>query len=80
MPVLEELVVATNTSFVTFDGITFEYATWRRPHGDLGYVEQQSGALLAYVQTGCDNTLWYHQRPFSFLFPLCLFFLSALFF
>ena len=40
----EQLVRVQNASHQTFEGITFEYATWLRPGQPEGYVEQQSGA------------------------------------
>lgn len=59
MPVMETLIEATNASFVTFTDLIFEYATYSRPSGPLGFVEQQSGAILSTNQDGtCNDVLW----------------------
>jgi hypothetical protein len=48
MPILETLLAAKGTKDnpvvnVTFEGITFAYATWHGPDSDNGYVVDQSG-------------------------------------
>eukprot|EP00940_MAST-03C_sp_MAST-3C-sp2_P000564 g564.t1 len=43
---------------VTFEGIIFEHATWLRPNTGLGYVEQQSGALVSKPGTQCVDYEW----------------------
>lgn len=43
MPELEVLVRIKGTANVSFSGFAFEYATWRRPSGGEGFVEQQAG-------------------------------------
>lgn len=46
MPTLEVLLSATSASDLSFTNITFAHATYTRPNSPLGYVEQQSGALV----------------------------------
>ena len=59
MPVLERLVDAQRGfRDATFKGITWEYATWSRPNSNLGYVEQQSGALVNHPGTECVDYEW----------------------
>eukprot|EP00930_Biecheleria_cincta_P031427 TRINITY_DN21813_c0_g1_i1.p1 TRINITY_DN21813_c0_g1~~TRINITY_DN21813_c0_g1_i1.p1 ORF type:complete len:645 (-),score=70.77 TRINITY_DN21813_c0_g1_i1:55-1989(-) len=62
MPVLEQLLAAPNASSavrqLSFHGITFEHATWSRPSTGLGYVEQQSGALVSHPGTECNDYEW----------------------
>ena len=60
MPVLETLVSAIGATDLSFSGLTFEHATWSRPSEGLGYVEQQSGALVdrPAVDGACNDTEW----------------------
>lgn len=51
LPILETLVdvsgdATTPVSYVTFDGLTFAYATWLAPNSSDGYVCDQSGFHL----------------------------------
>ena len=60
MPVLETLVSAVGAADLTFAGLLFEHATWSRPSEGLGYVEQQSGALVdrPTIDGACNDTEW----------------------
>eukprot|EP00941_MAST-03F_sp_MAST-3F-sp1_P000294 g294.t1 len=58
MPFNEQLISATNTMHSTFSNIIFEYTTWSRPNGPLGYIEQQSGALVDFPGTQCNDYEW----------------------
>lgn len=58
MPVLERLVHADALQESSFLGLTWEFATWRRPNTGLGYVEQQSGALVNHPGTECVDYEW----------------------
>jgi hypothetical protein len=44
LAVEEKLVQLSGATGHTFEGITFEHATWLRPGQDAGYVEAQAGA------------------------------------
>jgi len=50
-PVVEKLIDGSGTSItqplhnITFSGITFTYATWLQPAGNLGYADNQSGII-----------------------------------
>ena len=44
LAVEEKLVGLSGASRHTFEGVTFEHATWLRPGMGLGFVEAQSGA------------------------------------
>jgi hypothetical protein len=51
LPIAEALIQATGTpeapvASITFNGLTFRYATWLRPGGNEGYVADQSGIYL----------------------------------
>ena len=61
MPTLEVLLSSTSSSNVTLSDISFMHATWLRPSSGLGFVEQQSGALVSsasYDKSSCDDTEW----------------------
>lgn len=47
MPVLETLMQGSGVSNLTFQGLSFEYATWLDPNGPTGYVADQSGFQAA---------------------------------
>jgi hypothetical protein len=54
MPTLEVLLSATSASDLSFTNITFAHATYARPNSPLGYVEQQSGALVDHPSNPPD--------------------------
>ena len=66
MPVLEHLVASEKSTTggalplrdAKFSGLTFEHATWSRPNTGLGYIEQQSGALVSTPGTACIDYEW----------------------
>ena len=43
LPLLEQLLVGDGAANLTFDGLSFKYATWLDPNGAQGYVSDQSG-------------------------------------
>ena len=51
LPVLEQLVTGNGASNISFEGLSFKYATWLGPNGDEGYVADQS----SFRVTGSDN-------------------------
>jgi hypothetical protein len=56
-----------NASDVSFTGFSFEHATWRRPAGPDGFVEQQSGcgpvgSDARNSQCGADE-IWSQKTP-----------------
>ena len=81
MPVLETLAHTTGATAapasggsalapatdLSFTNIVWEHATWRRPDTGLGYVEQQSGALVAHPGTECVDYEW-HPMPSNVVF------------
>ena len=73
MPVVEALIVgAAGASDISFEGVTFEHSTWRQPGEGLGYVEQQSGALIENPSPGlhpnpCLGLTW-KPMPSSLMF------------
>ena len=59
MPVLEVLLEVSGAKDVTFSDVVFEHSTWARPNEGLGFVEQQSGALVDAPANGtCDDATW----------------------
>eukprot|EP01043_Picozoa_sp_COSAG02_P074747 COSAG02_NODE_15104_length_1203_cov_1.482790_1_plen_394_part_10 len=46
IPLLEQLVVATNVSRLSFKGLSFQHTTWVQPASAHGFVEVQSGQHL----------------------------------
>lgn len=43
---------------VSFTNVGFAHGHYSRPNSDLGYVEQQSGALVSRPGTQCNDTQW----------------------
>jgi hypothetical protein len=60
LPVLEQLLVGNGAANLTFDGLSFKYATWLAPNGAQGYVSDQSGALV--VGGGHEQNLIGHVK------------------
>ena len=60
LPVLEQLLVGNGAANLTFDGLSFKYATWLAPNSAQGYVSDQSGALV--VGGGHENNLIGHVK------------------
>ena len=70
-PVLSTLIHATDLHVgQRFEGITFEHATWNRPNTGLGYVEQQSGALVEHPGLECLDYEWL-PMPSNVVFESC---------
>jgi beta-glucuronidase len=46
VPLLEQLVAATNVSQLSFKGLSFQHTTWAQPASAHGFVEVQSGQHL----------------------------------
>jgi hypothetical protein len=64
LPIAEALIEAYGTpeapiESITFNGLTFRYATWLRPSGNEGYVADQSGVYL--VGTNAPNFIGHIQ-------------------
>jgi hypothetical protein len=64
----EQLVVHNVSSRHTWQGVTFEHATWLRPMQGRGYVEQQSAAcntcaVGSTMQPGCGGGDIYTPTP-----------------
>ncbi|TJZ99404.1 hypothetical protein FCI23_45960 [Actinacidiphila oryziradicis] len=67
-PVLQNLVTGAGTATapvhdMTFQGLTFAYATWMQPSEDLGFAEVQANLML----TSKDAS--YNWSPSSFVTP-----------
>ncbi|MEV6115789.1 discoidin domain-containing protein [Streptomyces sp. NPDC052109] len=68
VPVLQNLVTGAGTATasvhdMTFQGLTFEYATWMQPSTDVGFAETQANLLI----TTPDSS--YNWSPAHFVTP-----------
>jgi chitodextrinase len=67
-PVLENLVTGAGTEAapvhdLTFEGLTFAYATWLQPSGNEGFAEVQANLMLTSAASS------YNWSPASFVTP-----------
>jgi hypothetical protein len=54
VPSLDVLVNVTGASWVTFQNLTFSFATWQAPSQGEGYVDMQSGYHLSDPRSAAD--------------------------
>ena len=58
------------TSSLSFEGLTFSYATWLAPSGGDGYVSIQSGFMMQGWDQSSDVNTWVPGDPSTALAAL----------